>query len=140
MRTYTLNIELISNKKFSEEELEMIKKDISMNEDYIEFYDILLNFITLNYNKYIEISIEDLEIEYDISSYALEMIKSLDKTIKNGLSNDSKFEYTDNESMITIIYKNNNNWVEKITDIEKSIYEKRWDDDDFYNSIGGYND
>lgn len=141
MKNYILNVELISKKKFDKDEFQKLKNIMELDEDYIEIYEILINHMEINFNKFIEINIEDLEIEYDISDYVEKMLEELDDIIPGGLANDSKLEYSDNEVMTEIWYKYKGEWVEKISDNERIIFDERnWNDDDYINTMGGYND
>ena len=70
------------------------------------------------------------------------IVKELDSIIPGGLSNDSKIEWASTlPSINTVWYKDNNNWVERVTEVEREFFdESEWEDDDYDNSFGGYND
>ena len=97
------------------------------------------NFI--NFSNHIEIYLEDRLIENDIQQDIEKMLEDLDSIIPGGLVNDSKIEWTSTSSIspINIIYyKDNNEWVEKISESEMDFFNDEWVDDDDDDEIDSY--
>jgi len=142
MQNYILNAELISNRKFTSEEITDIKLKMELVEDSILIYNIFIDFMETNFNGCLEIYVEDLELESDLQNDLEKIVKELDSIIPGGLSNDSKIEWASTlPSINTVWYKDNNNWVERVTEVEREFFdESEWEDDDYDNSFGGYND
>jgi hypothetical protein len=142
MQNYILNAELISNRKFTSEEIADIKLKMELVEDSILIYNIFIDCMETNFNGCLEIYVEDLELESDLQNDLEKIVKELDSIIPGGLSNDSKIEWASTlPSINTVWYKDNNNWVERVTEVEREFFdESEWEDDDYDNSFGGYND
>jgi hypothetical protein len=111
-------------------------------EDSILIYNIFIDCMETNFNGCLEIYVEDLELESDLQNDLEKIVKELDSIIPGGLSNDSKIEWASTlPSINTVWYKDNNNWVERVTEVEREFFdESEWEDDDYDNSFGGYND
>jgi hypothetical protein len=61
------------------------------------------------------------------------MLEDLDLIIPGGLTNDSKIEWSSTSSIspINIIYyKDNNEWIEKISESEMDFFNDEWIDED----------
>ena len=142
MQNYILNAELISNRKFTSQEITDIKLKMELVEDSILIYNIFIDCMETNFNGCLEIYVEDLELESDLQNDLEKIVKELDSIIPGGLSNDSKIEWASTlPSINTVWYKDNNNWVERVTEVEREFFdESEWEDDDYDNSFGGYND
>jgi hypothetical protein len=142
MQNYILNAELISNRKFTSQEIMDIKLKMELVEDSILVYNIFIECMETNFNGCLEIYVEDLELESDLQNDLERIVKELDLIIPGGLSNDSKIEWASTiPSINTVWYKDNNNWVERVTEVEREFFdESEWEDDDYDNSFGGYND
>jgi hypothetical protein len=133
MQGYILNVELISNNKFKKEELEGIKELLESREEYIAFYILFSEAIQINFSNHIEIYLEDRLIENDIQQDIEKMLEDLDLIIPGGLVNDSKIEWSSTSSIspINIIYyKDNNEWIEKISESEMDFFNAEWIDED----------
>lgn len=133
MQGYILNVELISNNKFKKEELEEIKELLESREEYIAFYILFAEVIQLNFSNHIEIYLEDRLIENDIQQDIEKMLEDLDSIIPGGLVNDSKIEWssTSDISHINMIYyKDNDEWIEKISESELDFFNDEWMDED----------
>lgn len=142
MQNYILNAELISNRKFTPSEISDIKLKMETFEDSILIYNIFIECMEPNFNGCLEIYVEDLEMESDLQNDLERIVKELDTIIPGGLSNDSKIEWSSNlPSISTVWYKDNGNWFERVTEVEREFFdESEWEDDDYDNSFGGYND
>ena len=136
MQGYTLNAELISNKKFDKSSLEEIKKNMESREDFIAFYSIFIDYsMQMNFSDYIEIYIEDFVMDIDLQSDIQPMLKDLDDLIPGGLANDSKIEWSSSLSPVTVVwYKDNNVWTEKISESDVEFLDEGWNDQDDYDS------
>lgn len=143
MQGYTLNAELVSNKKFDESSLAEIKNSMESKEDFIAFYSIFAESMQISFNDFIEIYVEDYILENDLQNDLGRMLKDLDLTIPGGLSNDSKIEWVSDFSNITVVwYKDNGSWIETITDTESDFLDD-WMDQDSYDRddlYEGYSD
>ncbi len=81
---YSFNAELISNKKFNHTQIEKIKNGIEAREDFSRLYSLLSDAIEINFNGYIEIYIEDISFDVDITAEIEKMIEDLDSIIPGG--------------------------------------------------------
>ncbi len=142
MQNYILNAELISNRKFTSQEVSDIKLKMELIEDSILIYNIFIDCMETNFNGCLEIYVEDLELESDLQNDLEKIVKELDEVIPGGLSNDSKIEWASTlPSINTVWYKDNGNWRERVTEVEREFFDgSGWEDDDYDNSFGGYND
>jgi len=68
MQNYILNAELISNRKFTSEEIADIKLKMELVEDSILIYNIFIDCMETNFNGCLEIYVEDLELESDLQN------------------------------------------------------------------------
>jgi len=62
MQNYILNAELISNRKFTSQEITDIKLKMELVEDSILIYNIFIDCMETNFNGCLEIYVEDLEL------------------------------------------------------------------------------
>jgi hypothetical protein len=141
---YSFNAELISNKKFTEAQLEKIKAELEAREDYSRFYQIFSDSVEINFNGYIEIYVEDFYFDLDLSSDVEDMIDEIDDIIPGKWSNDSKVEFHSNIPPITYIwYKDGKEWKEvaKNPDREDLFSSDNWIEGDIEESGSrGYSD
>lgn len=134
MQGYILNVELISNLKFDSELFDELKGKMESREDFIAFYSVFLDFIQLNFNKFVEIYIEDYVVENDLQSDLEAMLKDLDSIIPGGLSNDSKIEWASSLSPLSVIwYKDNGVWNETVSE-NMEFSDEDWMRNDEYDS------
>ena len=137
MKNNILNAELISNNKFSQRDLDLLKEKMEMKEDYIILYSVFSDVMELNFNGCLEIYLEDVEVESDLQEVIEKMVYDLDDLIPGGLSNDSKIEWIASQHVSTVWYKDNNNWIEKTTDSsDRDFFDNEWADD--YDDTFGY--
>jgi len=137
---YSFNAELISNRKFTKEELGLIKNEIEANEDFPHIYQIFAEVIEINFNGYIEIYIDSIPFDVDLSIDIEDMMKRIDSLIKGGWSNDSKVEFYSIKPTFTYIwYKDGKEWKESAMNTPKTDFfpeDDSWEDpdEDFYTS------
>jgi len=141
---YFLYIELISNKKFSKEDISILQNSIEANDDLAPFSDLLVESMDLNFNSHLEIYIENYPYESDITSDVETLIDSLDSLIPGGWANDSKIEWlSESPNSSTVWYKDGSEWKSVIKEKERGFLddEDEWgsfDDSDRY--YGNYED
>jgi|688.fasta_scaffold68226_2 hypothetical protein len=142
MNNYILNAELITNKKFTANEILDIKLLMESREDFIILYNIFIDCMGSNFNGCLEICVEDVELDTDLQNDLEKVVKDLDSIIPGGLSNDSKIEWTAGTPAInTVWYKDNGNWFERISESEREFFsDSEFEDDDYGRPFGGYND
>jgi len=142
MKNYILNAELITNNKFTAKEILDIKLLMESREDFIILYNIFIDCMESNFNRCLEIYVEDVELDTDLQNDLEKAVKDLDSIIPGGLSNDSKIEWTAGTPAInTVWYKDNGDWFERISESEREFFsDAEFEDDDYDNSFGGYND
>jgi hypothetical protein len=95
-----------------------------------------------NFNEYLEIYVDDVELDTDLQNDLEKVVNDLDSIIPGGLSNDSKIEWTAGTPAInTVWYKDNGDWFERISESEREfLSDAEFEDDDYDNSLGGYNE
>lgn len=137
MRNHLLNAEIISNKKFTREELEEVKNRMEVSEDFLPLYSVFINSLDLNFSGHLELYIEDLEMEFDFQESISRMMEDLDEIVPGGLSNDSKIEWTvGNTSINTVWYKDNNEWVERVSESDRDfLVDERWNGSDYDSDV-----
>jgi|TARA_R110000868_G_scaffold89874_1_gene249871 hypothetical protein len=142
MKNYILNAELITNNKFTASEILDIKLLMESREDFIILYNIFIDCIESNFNGFLEIYVEDVELDTDLQNDLEKVVNDLDSIIPGGLSNDSKIEWTAGTPAInTVWYKDNGDWFERISESEREfLSDAEFEDDDYDNSLGGYNE
>jgi hypothetical protein len=142
MQNYILNAEIMTNRKFTPSEILDIKSVMESREDFIILYSIFIDCMEPNFNGCLEIYVEDLELDTDLQNDLEKVVNDLDTLIPGGLSNDSKIEWTAGTPAInTVWYKDNGNWIERISESEREFFsDADFEDDDYDNSFGGYND
>lgn len=142
MKNYILNAELITNNKFTASEILDIKLLMESREDFIILYNIFIDCIESNFNGFLEIYVEDVELDTDLQNDLEKVVNDLDSIIPGGLSNDSKIEWTAGTPAInTVWYKDNGDWFERISESEREfLSDPEFEDDDYDNSLGGYNE
>jgi len=142
MKNYILNAELITNNKFKASEILDIKLLMESREDFIILYNIFIDCMEPNFNEYLEIYVDDVELDTDLQNDLEKVVNDLDSIIPGGLSNDSKIEWTAGTPAInTVWYKDNGDWFERISESEREfLSDAEFEDDDYDNSLGGYNE
>jgi hypothetical protein len=139
MKNNILNVELISNNKLKQSDLDSLKEKMEVREDFILLYSVFMEVMELNFNGCMEIYLEDVEIESDLQEAISKMIYDLDEIVPGGLSNDSKIEWITPQHISNVWYKDNNNWLEKTTDTtERDFFDDEWSDD--YDRTYGFDD
>jgi len=130
MKNNLLNVELISNKKLDKSDLEVIKERMESKEDFILLYSFFIEVMELNFSGYMEIYLEDVEIEQDLQESISKMIYDLDEIVPDGLSNDSKIEWISQHHISNVWYKDNNIWLEKTSGArERDFFDDNWEED-----------
>ena len=68
MKNYILNAELITNNKFKASEILDIKLLMESREDFIILYNIFIDCMEPNFNEYLEIYVDDVELYTDLQN------------------------------------------------------------------------
>ena len=137
MKNNILNAELISNNKFTQKDLDLLKEKMELKEDFIILYSVFSDVMELNFNGCLEIYLEDVEIESDLQEVIEKMVYDLDEIVPGGLSNDSKVEWIASQHVSTVWYKDSGEWIEKTTDSsDREFFDNEWaeDYDDSYDN------
>lgn len=135
---YYLNIDLVSKKKFSPEDLGKIKNALELNEDFFDLCSILSESISINFSNHIEIYAEDVEFDSNKMSEVEEFVSIIDSTISGGWCNDSKIEWTSEYPNISYLwFRNNEDWDLITKDHDRGVWgeSEEWDSKD---SLYGY--
>ena len=129
---YSFNAELISNKKFTDIQIEKIKTEFESREDYNTFYQAFSDSMEINFGGYLEIYIENIFLDLDLSSDIEEIVKCLDADIQGGWSSDSKLEFSSILPQINYVwYKDGNEWKKSIVDSPREdFFTSEWDEED----------
>lgn len=141
MKNNILNAELISRNKFSQDDLNLLKEKMESREDFIIFYSIFMEVMELNFSGYLEIYLEDVDVESDLQDSIVKMLLDLDDIIPGSLSNDSKIEWISSQHISNVWYKDNNIWCEKTTDnTDRDFFDDEWPGDyDSFNDLDDNN-
>jgi hypothetical protein len=130
---YYLNVDLVSKKKFSPDDLEKIKNDLELNEDFFDLCSILSESISINFSNHIEIYVEDVEFDSDKMNEVEEFVTVIDSTISGGWGNDSKIEWTSEYPNISYLwFKNDEDWDLVTKDHDRGVLgeSEEWDSKD----------
>lgn len=143
---YSFNAELISNKKFTNSQMEKIKNGIESNEIFSRFCSFFLDCTEVNFNGYLEIYLENISFDIDLTIEIENMVAELDSIISGGWSNDSKIEfYCEHPVINSIWYKDGKEWKNLVSNSPKSnegFSSQPWEDvndDEFYGGFLDYN-
>jgi hypothetical protein len=126
--SYYLNIDLVSKRKFTQEDLEKIKNSLELNEDFFDLCSILAESISMNFSSHIEIYVVE------------EFVNILDSTISGGWGNDSKIEWTSEYPNVSYLwFKNDDSWDLVTKDHDRGVWgeEEEWDSKDSGYGYGG---
>jgi len=131
--SYYLNVDLVSRRKFTNEDLGKIKNSLELNEDFFDLCSILAESISMNFSSHIEIYAEDIEFDSDKLNEIEEFVNILDSTILGGWGNDSKIEWTSEYPNISYLwFKNNDTWDLVTKDHDRGVWGEgeEWDSKD----------
>lgn len=134
---YLLNLEIVSNNKFTNQELVHFKSEFESHEDLIVFSEFIQNSLNLNFSDHLEFYIENAKFDSDLSEEFFKAIKILERLIPGGCSSDSKMEWeSENPNQITLWYKDGNYWKTQINKVYESYrdYESEGEESDWTNS------
>lgn len=145
---YFLTVDLTSNKKFLSDQIDEIKSNLELNEDFLKFCTIFAASIDVNFNGYVEIYIEDHPFDNDILSEVEDLIENLDSFIPGGWVSDSKIEWVSEIPDQTYVwFKDGNAWSSVIKEHDRGFIgeEEEWDESssdsyDSYSSYDGYDE
>jgi len=142
---YFLTIDLTSNKKFLREQIENIKSNLELNEDFLKFSTLFSTALDVNFNGFIEIYIEDQPFDNDILNEVEELIENIDSFIPGGWVSDSKIEWVSEIPDQTYVwFKDGNAWSSIIKEHDRGFIgeEEEWNDDssDSYSSYDDYDE
>ncbi len=145
---YFLTVDLTSNKKFLSDQIDEIKSNLELNEDFLKFCTIFAASIDVNFNGYVEIYIEDHPFDNDILSEVEDLIENLDSFIPGGWVSDSKIEWVSEIPDQTYVwFKDGNAWSSVVKEHDRGFIgeEEEWDESssdsyDSYNSYDGYDE
>jgi hypothetical protein len=128
-----LNVDIVSNRKTTEEELEKIISEIESSVHYPEVMEVFLNHISLNFQNYVCVLIEDHSFDNDYSDQLDELLSSVETYFPGGCTIDSRVEWTpDIDDYNYLWFKEKDGWV--MTEVEnenKNFGSADWSDDDY---------
>jgi hypothetical protein len=120
---FILNVDIYSSRKFSPEEFEFFKEEMDSNFSYNEFSLILLENSELAKNGILEIYIEDLEMEFDLTKDIDSILLDLDQFVK--VAKGSKIEwYSSREICNTVWTKGANGWKKEEEEGNPDFFEE----------------
>jgi hypothetical protein len=142
---YFLTIDLTSNKKFLKDQIDEIKSNLELNEDFLKFSTLFSAALDVNFIGYVEIYIEDQPFDNDILSEVEEMIDNLDSFIPGGWASDSKVEWVSEIPDQTYVwFKDGDDWSVVIKEHDRGFIgeEEEWDESssDSYSSYDDYDE
>ena len=139
---YFLTVDLTSNKKFLKDQIEEIKSNLELNEDFLKFCTLFSTALDVNFNGYVEIYIEDQPFDNDILSEVEDLVENLDSFIPGGWVSDSKIEWISEIPDQTYVwFKDGSEWSSVVREHDRGFIgeEEEWDDDSG-DSYGSYDD
>ena len=120
---FILNVDISSSKKLSLEEFEFFKEEMESNFSFNEFSLILLENSELEKNGTVEIYIEDLEMEFDLTGEIESILPELDLTLKP--LKGSKIEWYSSRGVCNIVWtKTLNGWSKSEEEGETDFFEE----------------
>jgi hypothetical protein len=133
-----LNVDIVSNKKTSEEGLEKIIAEMESSVSYPDVMEVFLSNISLNFQDYVCILIEDHSFDNDYSDQLDELLSVVEKCLPGGCTIDSRVEWTpDLDDYNYLWFKEKDGWC--MTEIEnenKNFGSADWSDDDYTDNEG----
>ena len=142
---YFLTIDLTSNKKFLRDQIEDIKSNLELNEDFLKFSTLFSAALDVNFNGFIEIYIEDQPFDNDILNEVEDLIENIDSFIPGGWVSDSKIEWVSEVPDQTYVwFKDGDIWSNIIKEHDRGFIgeEEEWNEDsgDSYSSYDDYDE
>jgi len=133
-----LNVDIVSNRKTDEEGLERIISDIESFVKYPDVMEIFVSNISLNFQNYVCILIEDFEFDNDYSDQLDDLLCAVEKFLPGGSTVDSRVEWTpDIDDHNYIWFKTEDDWVYTEAENEnKNFGSADWADDDYTDGEG----
>ena len=133
-----LNVDIVSNRKTDEEGLERIISDIESFVKYPDVMEIFVSNISLNFQNYVCILIEDFEFDNDYSDQLDDLLCAVEKFLPGGSTVDSRVEWTpDIDDHHYIWFKTEDDWVYTEAENEnKNFGSADWADDDYTDGEG----
>jgi len=126
--SYYLTVDVTSNKKVNEGQLDQIIESIETESRDSDLIGTILDNITLNFQSYIFISIEDEEFLANYSDQIEEICDLLERFIPGGCTVDSRIEWgSDIEEYNLLWFKNKDSW--EFSEIENEL--KRFGSEDW---------
>lgn len=132
--SFYFTVDITSNRKSNPESLESIINLLETNSVSNDLLEPILNSISLNFQNYIFINIEDEEFPVNYSDQIEEIANLLEKFLPGGCTIDSRIEWgSDMEDFNLLWFKNKDGW--EFSEIENDLRnygDSDWDED------GGY--
>jgi hypothetical protein len=120
---FILNVDISSSKKLSTEEFEFFKEEMESNFPFNEFFLILLENSELEKNGTVEIYVEDLEMEFDLTGEIESILSEMDLVLRP--LKGSKIEWYSSRGVCNIIWsKTSNGWEKSEEEGETDFYEE----------------
>ena len=142
---YFLTIDLTSNKKFHKDQIDEIKSNLDLNEDFLKFSTLFSAALDVNFIGYVEIYIEDQPFDNDILSEVEEMVANLDSFIPGGWASDSKIEWaSEMPDQLYVWFKDGDRWSGIVKSHDRGFIgeDEEWNEDssDSYSSYDDYDE
>jgi hypothetical protein len=120
---FILNVDISTSKKFSSEEFEFFKEEIENNFPFNEFSLILIENSELTRAGSIEIYIEDLEMEFDLTEEIESIIYDTDILV-SGIFKGSRIEWYSSRDICNHVWtKESGTWKKSEEDGNSDFYE-----------------
>jgi hypothetical protein len=120
---FILNVDVSSSRKFSLEEFDFCKEEMESDFPYNEFSLILLENLELKKNGILEIYIEDLEMEFDLTEDIESILPGIDQYIKAGKG--SRIEWYSSRGVCNVIWtKGTSGWKRSEEDGDPDFFEE----------------
>jgi hypothetical protein len=142
---YFLTIDLTSSRKFLNDQIDDIKSNLELNEEFLKFSTLFSSALSVNFNGFIEIYIEDEAFDNDILNEVEELIGNVDSFIPGGWVSDSKIEWVSEIPDQTYIwFKDGDKWSSVMKEHDRGFIgeDEEWDEDseDSYSPYDDYDE
>jgi hypothetical protein len=131
--SYYFTVDIISNEKSSPEDLETIINLLETDSKSSDLLEPILNNISINFQNYIFINIEDEEFPVNYSDQIEEITNLLEKFLPGGCTIDSRIEWgSDMDDFNLLWFRNKDTW--EFSEIENDLRnygDSDWDEDGY---------
>jgi hypothetical protein len=127
--SYYFTVDVTSNKKSNPEDLESTINLLEADSKSSDLLEPILNNISLNFQNYISINIEDEEFPVNYSDQVEEICSLLEKFLPGGCTVDSRIEWgSDMDDFNLLWFRNKDSW--EFSEVENDL--RNYGESDWY--------